>query len=108
MHLGISAEPTKTLKITQLPRYEKDQKYVLTIYILSVCVYACLYYRSKDLIVRAINANDFLKNLEKVQVTEIVECMFPVEFKQDQFICREGAVGTELYVITGLDIMLCQ
>ena len=69
-----------------------------------VCVYTCLYDRSKDLIVRAINANDFLKNLEKVQVTEIVECMFPVEFKQDQFICREGAVGTELYVITGLDI----
>ncbi|XP_019850412.1 PREDICTED: cGMP-dependent protein kinase 1 [Amphimedon queenslandica] len=77
---GISAEPTKALKITQLPRYEKDQ-------------------RSKELIFRAITANDFLKNLEKVQTTEIVECMFPLDFKQDQFICREGAVGTELYVI---------
>lgn len=58
--------------------------------------------RSKELILRAITANDFLKNLEKVQTTEIVECMFPLDFKQDQFICREGAVGTELYVIAGL------
>lgn len=54
------------------------------------------------MILKAISNNDFLKNLEKLQINEIVDCMSPLEFKQDQYICREGAVGTELYVIAGL------
>ncbi len=53
------------------------------------------------MIVKAFYANDFLKNLEKTQISEIVECMYQKEFKKDQYIIREGAVGTELYVITG-------
>ena len=58
--------------------------------------------RSKELIVKAIHDNDFLRNLEKVQISEIVDCMFQREFGQGQFICREGGVGTQLYVIAGM------
>ena len=65
-------------------------------------VFLYFFLRSKDLIFKAITNNDFLKNLEKVQINEIVECMYQKEFKKDQFVIREGAVGTELYVITGL------
>ena len=57
--------------------------------------------RSKELIIKAIHDNDFLRNLEKVQISEIVDCMFQREFGQGQFICREGGVGTQLYVIAG-------
>ena len=57
--------------------------------------------RSKELIIKAIHDNDFLRNLEKVQISEIVDCMFQREFAQGQFICREGGVGTQLYVIAG-------
>ena len=47
-----------------------------------------------------------MRNLEKVQISEIVDCMFRQEFKEGQFICREGAVGTELYVIAGQSVCL--
>ena len=58
-------------------------------------------YRSKELIIKAINGNDFLKNLEKVQINEIVDCMYIRDFAADQYICREGGVGTQLYVLAG-------
>ena len=54
---------------------------------------------------KAIHDNDFLRNLEKVQISEIVDCMFQREFAQGQFICREGGVGTQLYVIAGESLM---
>ena len=53
---------------------------------------------------KAIHSNDFLRNLEKVQASEIVDCMYPQEFKSGQFVCREGAVGTELYVIASGEV----
>ena len=53
------------------------------------------------MLVRAISSNEFLKNLEKIQISEIVDCMYERKFMQDQFICRTGAIGTELYVIAG-------
>lgn len=80
---GISAEPLshgRQTEIAKIQRYPKDL-------------------RSKELIVKAIHDNDFLRNLEKVQISEIVDCMFQREFGQGQFICREGGVGTQLYVI---------
>ncbi len=51
------------------------------------------------MIERAIHSNDFLRNLDKIQIHEIIDCMFSQEFKEGQFVCREGAVGTEMYVI---------
>ena len=61
---------------------------------LSVC-----YLSSKKLIAEAINDNDFLKNLDPKQIAEIVGCMYQREFKQNQYICKEGGVGTQLYVL---------
>ena len=49
---------------------------------------------------KAIYDNDFLKFLTKLQVNEIVDCMYESHFTKDQFICREGSVGTQLYVIS--------
>lgn len=60
---------------------------------------------SKKLIVEAINDNDFLKNLDKKQIAEIVGCMYQREFKQHQYICKEGGVGTQLYVLASNNIM---
>ena len=57
--------------------------------------------RYKDLIMKAIADNDFMRNLEPVQINEIVECMYQREFKKEQFVIREGGVGTQLYVISG-------
>jgi len=50
---------------------------------------------------KAIQNNDFLRNLERVQITEIVDCMYERKFAKEQFICRENSVGTQLYVISG-------
>lgn len=82
--LGISAEPVTagtggSPALAQLPRFEKDLK-------------------SKKLITDAINENDFLKNLDKIQIKEIVDCMYQREYRKEQYICREGGVGTQLYV----------
>lgn len=73
-----------------------------------ICV-SFVFHRSKELIIKAINDNDFLRNLERVQINEIVECMYQREFTREQYVCREGAVGTELYVISGMshECLLC-
>ena len=57
------------------------------------------------MIAEAINDNDFLKNLDKKQIAEIVGCMYQREFKQHQFICKEGGVGTQLYVLASNHVM---
>ena len=51
---------------------------------------------------KAIADNDFMRNLEQVQISEIVECMYMREFKREQYVIREGGVGTQLYVIAGI------
>ena len=53
---------------------------------------------------KAIQNNDFLRNLERVQMNEIVECMYERVFTKEQYICRENSVGTQLYVIAGMYI----
>ena len=53
---------------------------------------------------KAIADNDFMRNLEPVQCNEIVECMYEREFRREQYVIREGGVGTQLYVISGNDI----
>eukprot|EP00731_Ephydatia_muelleri_P017621 Em0010g719a len=81
--MGISAEPLapgRKPEVAKLTKHPKDL-------------------RSKELIIKAINGNDFLKNLEKVQINEIVDCMYIRDFAADQYICREGGVGTQLYVL---------
>ena len=56
---------------------------------------------------KAIADNDFMRNLEPVQINEIVECMYEREFKREQFVIREGGVGTQLYVISGIYYVAC-
>lgn len=70
-------------------------------YVIVAVVYVIFACRAKEMIMKAIHNNDFLRNLENVQVTEIVDCMYERQFKKDQYICREGGVGTQLYVIAG-------
>ena len=55
---------------------------------------------------KAIADNDFMRNLEPVQINEIVECMYEREFKKEQFVIREGGVGTQLFVLSGADIYI--
>lgn len=49
----------------------------------------------------AIMDNDFLKNLDSVQLREVVECMFEKAYSRGQFIIQEGEQGQLLYVSAG-------
>ena len=42
-----------------------------------------------------------MKNLELGQITDIVECMYPVEYSQNSMIIKEGDVGSIVYVMEG-------
>lgn len=82
---GISAEPLSLRTIqeliqTKFPEYPKSEK-------------------SKELIQRAISENDFMKNLESVQIREITDCMYPVEYGQDSVIIKEGEIGSVVFVM---------
>lgn len=68
----------------------------------------CILYSSRTFINEALNKNDFLKNLQKDQINEIIDCMYMKEFDKGQFICREGAVGTQLYVLSGEDNIIAR
>ncbi|KAG8187609.1 hypothetical protein JTE90_029609 [Oedothorax gibbosus] len=59
----------------------------------------CKRERSKELIQRAILENDFMKNLETVQIREITDCMYPVEYGQDSVIIKEGDIGSVVFVM---------
>ena len=56
---------------------------------------------SKHLIKNALKNNDFLKNLDKSQVHEIVSCMHEVTYRQGDFIVREHEGGNHFYVSAG-------
>lgn len=56
-------------------------------------------FSSRSLIMKAILENDFMKNLEEVQINEITDCMYPVEYVRDLFIIKEGEVGSVVYVM---------
>jgi len=60
-------------------------------------------YRTKDLINHAIQDNDFMKNLDVTQIREIVDCMYPVEYRKGSVIIKEGDVGSLVYVMEGND-----
>nr|XP_023011724.1 cGMP-dependent protein kinase, isozyme 2 forms cD4/T1/T3A/T3B-like [Leptinotarsa decemlineata] len=56
---------------------------------------------SRELIKSAILDNDFMKNLELTQIREIVDCMYPEEYKTGSIIIQEGDVGSTVYVLEG-------
>lgn len=59
------------------------------------------FFRSKELIQKAILDNDFMKNLETIQIKEITDCMCPVEYAKDSLIIKEGDYGSVVYVMEG-------
>lgn len=62
-------------------------------------IYQYVLFSSRSLIMKAILDNDFMKNLEEVQINEITDCMYPVEYARDLFIIKEGEVGSVVYVM---------
>lgn len=55
-------------------------------------------FRSKQLIKDAIMDNDFLKNLDSLQVREIVDAMYRKEYSAGAYVLREGEAGAHLFV----------
>ncbi|XP_013387000.1 cGMP-dependent protein kinase 1 [Lingula anatina] len=55
-------------------------------------------FRSKQLIKDAILDNDFLKNLDKAQLREVIDCMYERTTQKGQFIITEGEAGQHLFV----------
>jgi len=80
--IGISAEPTANLNLhdIKLIRHEKSS-------------------RVKELIKSAIERNDFLKKLDGVQISDMVDCMEPRVSRLHESIIKEGEVGNEMFVI---------
>jgi hypothetical protein len=52
-------------------------------------------FRTRQLIRSALADNDFLGNLDRGQVQDIVDFMFPQTFAQGEFVIREGEPGKE-------------
>lgn len=42
-----------------------------------------------------------MKNLDVTQITEIVDCMYPVQYSSKSLIIKEGDVGSIVYVMEG-------
>ncbi|XP_071035163.1 cGMP-dependent protein kinase 1-like [Parasteatoda tepidariorum] len=85
---GISAEPLTLKSIQDLVKakfsyYPKSESSYL-------------------LIQKAILDNDFLKNLDAVQMKEITDCMAPIEYLADSLIIKEGDAGSVVYVMEGM------
>ncbi|KAI1725143.1 protein kinase domain-containing protein [Ditylenchus destructor] len=54
---------------------------------------------SKQLIRDAVQKNDFLRQLAKEQVIELVECMFEIRARAGQWVIQEGEPGDRLFVV---------
>uniref|UniRef100_A0AC34QJH7 cGMP-dependent protein kinase n=1 Tax=Panagrolaimus sp. JU765 TaxID=591449 RepID=A0AC34QJH7_9BILA len=54
---------------------------------------------SKQLIRDAVQKNDFLRQLAKEQVIELVECMFEMRARAGQWVIQEGEHGDRLFVV---------
>lgn len=57
--------------------------------------------RSRQQIREALRSNDFLMNLDAVQLQEMVSCMYEQIIPAGCFIIREGDDGEHLYVGAG-------
>uniref|UniRef100_A0A5S6R063 cGMP-dependent protein kinase n=1 Tax=Trichuris muris TaxID=70415 RepID=A0A5S6R063_TRIMR len=78
---GVSAEP--------IP-YSKESRVSLNHFTKSP--------QAKQLIRNAILQNDFLRHLDREQVSEMVECAYERDVNADEFVIQEGSAGTHLYV----------
>lgn len=55
-------------------------------------------FRSKQLIKDAIMENDFLKNLDSIQIRELIDSMYSRDIDIGEFVVRQGEAGTHLFV----------
>ncbi|MFH4974434.1 hypothetical protein AB6A40_001143 [Gnathostoma spinigerum] len=78
--LAVSAEPAKLEQKTTLQHHPKSAG-------------------SKQLIRDAVQKNDFLRQLAKEQVIELVECMYEMRARAGQWIIQEGEPGDRLFVV---------
>ncbi|KXJ74903.1 hypothetical protein RP20_CCG012738 [Aedes albopictus] len=76
---GESCELTGSHSDIKIPKYEKD-------------------YSAKQLIKDAILENDFFKNIDSLQIREIVDSMYSREFRSGEYVIHEGQAGSHLYV----------
>lgn len=51
-------------------------------------------FRTRQLIRAALGDNDFLQNLDREQIRDMVDFMYPQTFAPGDFVIREGEVGT--------------
>ncbi|VDK38194.1 unnamed protein product, partial [Taenia asiatica] len=80
--LGVSAEPTmavQSIAPVEIKYYDKDAK-------------------SRQEIRNALRNNEFLRNLDAVQLQEIVSCMYKHSIVEGCYVIREGEDGHHLYV----------
>ncbi|XP_052863980.1 cGMP-dependent protein kinase, isozyme 1-like [Anopheles cruzii] len=63
----------------KVPKYKKD-------------------FSAKQLIKDAIMENDFFKNIDSLQIREIVDSMYSREFRKGEYVIRAGDAGSHLYV----------
>ncbi|XP_055636184.1 cGMP-dependent protein kinase, isozyme 1 isoform X2 [Toxorhynchites rutilus septentrionalis] len=79
---GVSGESCELMgshSDIKIPKYDKD-------------------YSSKQLIKDAILENDFFKNIDSLQIREIVDSMYSREFRSGEYVIHEGQAGSHLYV----------
>ena len=50
---------------------------------------------------QGIQENDFLQHLDKVQIKEIIECMYSIELLKNNVVIKEGDIGSMLYFLEG-------
>ncbi|XP_075607505.1 cGMP-dependent protein kinase 2 [Balearica regulorum gibbericeps] len=53
----------------------------------------------KQLIIDALNKNQFLKRLEPHQIRDMVECMYESTFQQGSYVIRQGEPGNHIFVL---------
>ncbi|XP_062548694.1 cGMP-dependent protein kinase, isozyme 1 [Armigeres subalbatus] len=76
---GESCELMSSHSDIKIPKYEKD-------------------YSAKQLIKDAILENDFFKNIDSLQIREIVDSMYSREYRSGEYVIHEGQAGSHLYV----------
>lgn len=56
---------------------------------------------AKQMIRDAVQKNDFLKQLAKEQIIELVNCMYEMRARAGQWVIQEGEPGDRLFVVAG-------
>lgn len=74
----------------------------MTFFLFNTTPYIYIYlqntdFRTKHLIKQALCKNQFLKNLNTNQISEIVDVMYPKDFEAGAYVIRKGDPGTDTF-----------